>query len=88
MSEPSLGQVRDEMLSQFNLDARVRGVEIKQAATETALGGLRDEVRLMRTDVLAAIESNKPKPIWPALSAMAAAMSVLMVLFGVIYGTR
>ena len=85
-SEPTLGQVRDEIVSNLNLDARVRGVEIKQATTETALAGLKDELRSFKVDVLAAIQENKPKPVWPAVSAMCAVMVVLMGMFAAIYG--
>ena len=86
MSEPSLSQVRDELKADLGLDARVRGVEIQQATTKTEVANLRDEVRSMKTDIVAAIEANKPKPVWPAVSAMAAVLGVFLVIAAAIYG--
>lgn len=84
-AEPTLSQLRDELVTHIDLDGRVRTVEIKQATTETALGLLRDEVRTMKNDIVAAIEANKPKSPWPAVSALAAGLSVVLVLAAAIY---
>lgn len=86
MTEPTNGQLRGEMLTALNLDERVRGVEIKQASTATELSGLKDELRSFKVDVLSAIEANRPKPIWPAVSALCGCMVVLMGIFAAIYG--
>lgn len=84
--EPGLGQVRDEIMGGINLDHRVRAVEIEQATTKAELSGLKDEVRGQREDVrrmegklLAAIEATKPKP-WPAVSGIAAAVALILVV--------
>lgn len=84
-TEPTLSQFRDELVSHIDLDGRVRSVEIRQATTETALGLLRDELRTTKTDIVAAIEANKPKSPWPAVSALAAGLSVVLVLAAAIY---
>lgn len=84
-AEPTLSQVRDDLVGHLNLDARVRGVEIKQAEQGTALTSLTHEVRTSKMDILAAIADTKPKPIWPAVSALCGVMVVLMALFALIY---
>lgn len=84
-NEPTLGQVRDELVTQLNLDARVRGVEVQQAEHGSELSALRHELRTSKTDILAAIEAVKPKPIWPALSAVVGAIALLVVVIGLIY---
>lgn len=87
-AEPTLGQVRDELVTRLDLDTRVRGVEIKQASMETALTAVQYEVRSTKTELLAAIEANAPKPVWPAVSALCAVMVVLMGFFAAIYGGK
>jgi hypothetical protein len=98
--EPSLGQVRDEILSHVDLDGRVRRVEVEQATTRAEVAGLREqiagvrdeqraareEVRTTRIEVLAAIEANKPKPVWPAVSALVAAVALILVVAQALYG--
>lgn len=84
-NEPTLSQVRDDLVSHLGLDARVRGVEINQAAQGTALTSLQHEVRSSKTEILAAIEAVKPKPIWPAVSAIVAAVGLLVIILGLIY---
>ena len=84
-NEPTLGQVRDELVTQLNLDARVRGVEVQQAEHRSELSALRHELRTSKTDILSAIEAIKPKPIWPAVSAIVAAVGLLLIIFGLIY---
>jgi hypothetical protein len=91
--EPSLRQVRDEILTHVDLDGRVRRVEVQQAMTETALGSLKDEVRGQRQEmrdtkgeIIAAIEANKPKPVWPAVSSIVAVVALILVVAQSIYG--
>jgi hypothetical protein len=85
-SEPSLGQVRDEILSHVNLDGRVRHVEIQQATTSTELTGLKDEVRSMKNDIVAEIRASKPPSPWPAVGSLAAVLSVVLLVAARLYG--
>lgn len=94
--EPSLGQVRDELKADLQLDQRVRAVEIEQAVTRTSIDGMRHQVAAVeegqraarqeakesRAEILAAIEAVKPpKTSWPAvLSSVVAAVALLLVL--------
>ncbi|WP_374457706.1 hypothetical protein [Nocardioides sp.] len=94
-SEPTLGQVRDELKADLKIDERVRAVEIEQAVTRTAIDGLShrvdrslQEAKESRAEILAAIEAAKPpKTSWPAvLSAIVAAIALLLVLAQALYG--
>lgn len=84
--DPSLSQVRDEILSHVNLDGRVRHVEIQQATTSTELTSLKDEVRSMKTDIVAEIRASKPPSPWPAVSALTAVLSIVLVVAARLYG--
>lgn len=84
--EPTLSQVRDELKADLQLDGRVRAVEIQQATTATELTSLRDEVRSMKTDIVAEIRASKPPSPWPAVSALAAVLSVVLLIAANLYG--
>lgn len=84
--EPTLRQVRDELKADLQLDGRVRAVEIQQATTATELTSLRDEVRAMKTDIVAEIRASKPQSPWPAVSALAAVLAVVLVVAARLYG--
>lgn len=84
--DPSLGQVRDEILAHVNLDGRVRKVEIQQATTEAVLSSLKDEMRQTKTDIVAEIRASKPPSPWPAVSALAAVLSVVLLIAARLYG--
>lgn len=84
--EPSLSQVRDELKADLALDERVRAVEIEQAVTRTSLDGLRHQVAGMEERLLVAIEAAKPKPVWPAVSAIVAAIALILVIAQPLYG--
>lgn len=85
-SDPSLAQVRDEVLSQLGLDQRVRQVEITQATTTVEVAALKEDLRATKTEILSAIEANKPPSPWPAVSALAAVLSVVLLIAGRLYG--
>lgn len=99
-NEPTLGQVRDELKADLRLDERVRAVEVEQAVTRTSLDGLRHQVTAVeegqravrgelkdtRAEILAAIEAAKPKPVWPAVSAVVAALALVLVVAQALYG--
>lgn len=84
--EPTLRQVRDELKADLQLDGRVRQVEIQQATTATELTNLRDEVRAMKTDIVTEIRASKPPSPWPAVSALAAVLSVVLLIAANLYG--
>jgi hypothetical protein len=85
--EPSLGQVRDELKADLGLDQRVRAVEISQAIAATSLDGLRHQVEGMEERLMTAIEANKPKPVWPAVSAIVALVALLLVVSQALYAS-
>lgn len=85
-TDPSLGQVRDEILASVNLDGRVRRVEIQQATTEAVLSSLKEEMRTTKTEIVAEIRASKPPSPWPAVSALAAVLAVVLVIAANIYG--
>lgn len=84
--DPSLSQVRDEILQHVNLDGRVRKVEIQQATTEAVLASVKDELRQTKTDIVAEIRASKPASPWPAVSALAAVLSVVLLIAARLYG--
>lgn len=98
-AEPTLGQVRDELKADLQLDQRVRAVEIEQAVTRTSIDGMRHQVAAVeegqrqarieaketRAEILAAIEAAKPKP-WPAVSAVVAAVALVLLIAERLYG--
>ena len=84
--EPSLKQVRDELMAGLGLDHRVRAVEIEQATAKSELASLKDEVRGQREDMrtlkvelIEAIRESKPKP-WPAVSSIVAAVALILII--------
>lgn len=85
-SDPTLGQARDEILQHINLDGRVRHVEIQQATTEAVLSSLKDELRQTKTDIVAEIRASKPPSPWPAVSALAAVLGVVLLVAARLYG--
>ena len=85
-SEPSLKQVRDEVIGALGIDHRVRAVEIEQAITRTAMDGLTHEVRGMKGELLAAIAESRPKPVWPAVSALVACVALILLVAQSLYG--
>jgi hypothetical protein len=92
-AEPTLRQVRDELKADLKHDERLRAVEVEQAVTRTSLDGLRLQVgaieelqRSSRAEILAAIEAAKPKPVWPAVSAVVAAVALILVVAQALYG--
>lgn len=86
--DPTIGQARDEIIQHVGLDGRLRKVEIQQATTATELTGLKDEVRSMKTDIVAEIRASKPASPWPAVSALAAVLAVVLVISARLYGAN
>lgn len=84
--EPTLGQVRDELVTHMGLDQRVRQVEIAQATTSVEVASMKDELRMTKAEILTAIAANKPPSPWPAVSALAAVLSVVLLIAGRLYG--
>jgi hypothetical protein len=85
--DPSLRQVRDEIIQHVNLDGRVRKVEIQQATTEAVLSSLKEELRQTKTDIVAEIRASKPPSPWPAVGALAAVLSVVLLIAARLYGS-
>lgn len=98
-NEPTLRQVRDELKADLRHDERMRALEVEQAVARTAFDGLRHQVSALevgqaaarqeakesRAEILAAIEATKPKPVWPAVSAIVAAIALLLLVAQALY---
>lgn len=98
--QPSLSQVRDELKADLKHDERLRAVEVEAAVTRTSIDGMRHQITAVedvqrlarqeakdtRAEILAAIEGSKPKPVWPAVSAMVAAIALILVVAQALYG--
>lgn len=83
--EPTLSQLRDDIVSLFEIDARVRNLEIGAAQSAALFNGLKDEVRAMKSDLITAIEKNAPRSPWPAVSALTAVFAVVLVVAAAVY---
>lgn len=84
--EPTLRQVRDELKADLKHDERLRAVEVEQAVTRTSLDGLRHQMQTSEDRLLAAISELK-RPIWPAVSAIVAAVALILVVAQALYGS-
>lgn len=83
--EPTLRQVRDELKADLKHDERLRAVEVEQAVTRTSLDGLRHQMQTSEERLLVAIAELKPRPVWPAVSAIVAAVALLLVVSQALY---
>lgn len=81
MAEPTLSDVHADLVGRLKQDERLREVE-KQVA---ALSNLPDLMQRMELRLVTAINENRPKSPWPAVGALAAVMSVVLVLAAAIY---
>lgn len=82
MPDPSLSEVRDELVARLEHDKRLRAVEQDVAALRL----LPDEMRRMEERLVKAIEAVKPRSPWPAVSALAGALGVFLVIAAALYG--
>ena len=81
MAEPSLSEVHADLVGRLKQDERLREVE-KQVAS---LSNMPDLMQRMEARLVVAISDTKPKSPWPAVGALAAVMSVLIVLLAALY---
>jgi len=81
MADLSLSEVHADMVARLKQDERLREVE-KQVAT---LSTLPEAIQRMEDRLVNAIESTKPKSPWPAVSALAGVLAVVLVVAAAIY---
>jgi hypothetical protein len=81
MPDLSLSQVHADLVERLEQDKRLRDVEQHIAALKL----LPSEIQRMEIRLVAAIEGNKPKSPWPAVSALAGVLSVVLILAAAIY---
>lgn len=82
MTEPTLSQVHADMIERFEHDKRLRAVEQDVAALRL----LPAEVQRMEGRLVEAIKANAPKSPWPAVSALAGVLGIVLVVAAAIYG--
>lgn len=80
----SLDTIAARIQSGFKHDERIRELETGMAEVKTVLASLPS----MEQRLIKAIEENKPKSPWPAVSALAGLVGVALVLAAAIYGGR
>lgn len=88
VGEPTLSEVHADLVGRLEHDKRLRAVEQRQARIEAVIEDLpRMEERIMRAlgDVKHNLErldseTTSPRPIWPALSAVVAAVALILVI--------
>lgn len=77
-----------DLVERLDHDRRLRAVE-QQTATLGLLPAelLRMEDRIMRAigETKVSVESNRPKPVWPAVSSVVAAVALLLVVAQALY---
>lgn len=83
--EPTLREATNRILNHIDLDGRVRKVEIQQATTEAVLTSLKEELRQTKTDIVAEIRASKAASPWPAVSALAAVLAVVLLVAARLY---
>jgi hypothetical protein len=81
-TEPTLSEVHADLVGRFKHDDRLRSVEQEVAALRL----LPTEIRRMEDRLVAAIEANRPRSPWPAVSAMAAVLAVVLIVSAALYG--
>lgn len=93
MPEPTLSDVHADLVGRLEQDKRLRALEQAQAAAGADMRAVKDELSHMRAEakedkaeLLAAIRENKPASPWPAVSAMAAVLGLMLILAAAIYG--
>ena len=77
-----LDSLADRIDRGFKHDERIRALEQGQARVEAVIA----ELPRMEDRIMAAIEAIRPKSPWPAVGALAAALSVVLVIAAAIYG--
>lgn len=80
-SEPTLSQVHADMVARLNQDERLRAVEQELAA----IRALPAELLRVETRLMTAIQEVKPKPVWPVVSALVAAIGLLLLVAQALY---
>lgn len=91
-SEPTLSDVHADLVNRLEQDKRLRSVEQQQAATNSEVAGLRDDIHRLETsafngfsELKQLISDSKPK-YWPATAAIVAAVGLVLVIAQAIYG--
>lgn len=85
--DPQLRAVHEDIVTRLEHDARLRKVEQDLAALRL----LPAEMQRMESRIVAALVELKgdlkPKPVWPAVSALAAVLGVVLIITAALYGT-
>lgn len=93
-NEPTLSDVHADLVSRLEQDKRLRAVEQQQAATNTEVSGLRDDIKRLEnasstgfTELKNLVKENGPRPVWPAVSAIVAAIILILAVAERLYTT-
>lgn len=81
MADPTLSDVHADLVGRLEQDKRLRVVEQQAAALTVAIA----ELPRMEQRLKDAIVDNKPKSVWPAVSALAGVVGVFLVIAAVLY---
>lgn len=79
--DPTLRDVHQDLVSRLNQEDRLRAVEQHIAALRLLPG----ELQRMEARLVAAIDGNRPKSPWPAVSAVVALVALALALAAAIY---
>jgi hypothetical protein len=80
--EPALSEVHADLVGRLQQDERLRKVEQDLAALRL----LPAEIQRMEARLVTAIEANRPRSPWTAVSAMAAVLTVVLIVSAALYG--
>lgn len=82
MPEPTLSEVHADLAGRLDTRERLRAVELDLAALKL----LPAEMRRMEDRLVTEIRDTKPKPPWAAVSAVVAAVGLILIIAAAIYG--
>lgn len=81
MPDPTLSEVHADLVGRLEQDKRLRAVEQQVAA----LQGLPGAIERMEDRITRAIAEGRPRPVWPAVSSIVAAVALLLVVAQALY---
>lgn len=94
MPEPTMSDLAAQIERGFAHDERVRSLEQEVAALRLLPAEMRrmedritSENKASEDRIRSEIRDNKPKSPWPAVSALAAVLAVVLVIAAAIYGS-
>jgi ribonuclease D len=85
VDDQHLAQLHADLVERLEQDKRLRALEASVAALQTIPTELtRMEDRIMRA-IADVKEAARPRPIWPAVSALVASLALVLVVAQAIY---